>query len=116
MNSDTGSGTQTPAQATDGSVENHGETTEEDLLASYVAWDLDTLLDGSDVDDLMDQSEEMIGQLEGLRGKVADLDSAALAAAMTKLADLQEVQGRVGYYAMLRFSENTADPERGALM
>ena len=35
---------------------------------------------------------------------------------MQTMADLQEVQGRVGYYAMLRFSENTADPERGALM
>ncbi|HTN99273.1 MAG TPA: M3 family oligoendopeptidase, partial [Microthrixaceae bacterium] len=39
-----------------------------------------------------------------------------LADAMTRLAELQELQGRVGYYAMLRFSENTADPERGALM
>ncbi|MGB3411544.1 MAG: M3 family oligoendopeptidase [Microthrixaceae bacterium] len=116
MNSDTGSSTQTPAQVAEGSAESLGGTGSEDLLASNVAWDLDTLLDGSDVDDLMDQSEELIDQIETLRGKVAELDSGALAAAMTKLAELQEIQGRVGYYAMLRFSENTADPERGALM
>ena len=32
------------------------------------------------------------------------------------MADLHEAQGRAGYYAMLRFSEDTSDPERGALM
>ena len=49
-------------------------------------------------------------------GKVAELDGPALAAAMRELAALQELVGRAGSYAMLRFATATADPERGALM
>ncbi len=110
MNSDSGSATQTTDdQTTD-------QNTEADLLASDVAWDLEPLLDGADVDAMMDRSEEIVGQIETLRGKVASLDAAGLADAMRQVAELQEIQGRVGYYAMLRFSENTMDPERGALM
>ena len=54
-------------------------------------------------------------QLANLRGTVAELDASALADAMALSAQLEETQGRAGYYAMLRFSENTQDPERGAL-
>jgi oligoendopeptidase F len=35
---------------------------------------------------------------------------------MTELAALQELVGRAGSYAMLRFATATADPERGALL
>jgi oligoendopeptidase F len=87
-----------------------------DLTAAQVAWDLETLIEGTDVDSLLDRSDELATELESLRGRVAGLDAGELAAAMSTMADLQEVQGRVGYYAMLRFSENTSDPERGALM
>ena len=87
-----------------------------DLTAAEVAWDLETLIDGTDVDALLDRSDELTDQLEALRSRVAELDAGELADAMTTMAELQEVQGRVGYYAMLRFSENTSDPERGALM
>jgi oligoendopeptidase F len=87
-----------------------------DLTAAQVAWDLETLIEGTDVNSLLDRSDELATELESLRGRVAGLDAGELAAAMSTMADLQEVQGRVGYYAMLRFSENTSDPERGALM
>ena len=87
-----------------------------DLTAGDIAWDLDTLIEGSDVDTLLDRSDSLTDELEQLRGRIAELDAGELADAMTKMAELQEVQGRVGYYAMLRFSENTSDPERGALM
>ncbi len=90
--------------------------TDADLTAAEIAWNLETLIEGTDVGTLLDRSDELTDQLESYRGRVADLDAAGLAAAMHTMADLQEVQGRVGYYAMLRFSENTADPERGALM
>jgi len=92
------------------------EPTDADLTAADIAWDLETLIEGTDVDALLDRSDRLTDELEQLRGKVATLDAAGLADAMTKMAELQEVQGRVGYYAMLRFSENTSDPERGALM
>ncbi|MHB1139111.1 MAG: M3 family metallopeptidase, partial [Microthrixaceae bacterium] len=92
------------------------DPTEADLTAADVAWDLDTLIEGTDIDALLDRSDVLTDQLESLRGRIAGLDAGELADAMATMAELQEVQGRVGYYAMLRFSENTADPERGALM
>ena len=92
------------------------DPSEVDLTAGDIAWNLDTLIEGSDVDTLLDRSDALTDELEQLRGRIAELDAGELAGAMTTMAELQEVQGRVGYYAMLRFSENTADPERGALM
>jgi len=108
----------TDTSATDPSTSDPSELdpVEADLTAAQVAWDLDTLIEGTDVDSLLDRSDELATELETLRGRVAGLDAGELASAMSTMADLQEVQGRVGYYAMLRFSENTSDPERGALM
>ena len=87
-----------------------------DLRAADVAWDLGSLVAGTSVDELLDRSEALTEELEGLRGRVAELTAEELAAAMRTMAELQEAQGRAGYYAMLRFSEDTSDPERGALM
>ncbi len=87
-----------------------------DLTAADVAWDLDTLIEGTDLDSLLDQSDQIADQLETYRGRVGSMTQEELVTAMRLMADLQEVQGRAGYYAMLRFSENTSDPERGALM
>ncbi len=89
---------------------------EADLTAASVAWDLEPLLGGEGVDALLDRADRIGAELANLRGTVAELDAAALAAAMHRAAELEEVQGRAGYYAMLRFSEDTQDPERGALM
>ena len=87
-----------------------------DLTAGDIAWDLDTLIEGTDIDTLLDQSDTLTEQLAQYRGRVVRLDATEMAAAMHTMAELQDAQGRAGYYAMLRFSENTADPERGALM
>jgi oligoendopeptidase F len=87
-----------------------------DLRAAHVAWDLEPLIEGTSVDELLDRSEQLTEQLEAYRGRMADITAGDLAEAMHTMADLQEAQGRVGYYAMLRFSEDTSDPERGALM
>ncbi len=106
MSTDTSPSSSTPA----------ADAAAADLTAAAIAWDLETLIEGTDVDALLDRSDELTERLESYRGRVAELDAAQLAEAMQTMADLQEVQGRVGYYAMLRFSENTADPERGALM
>lgn len=91
-------------------------TDDADLTAATVAWDLDPLLEGADVDTLLDRADELGAELANLRGTVSELGASALADAMTLSAQLEEAQGRAGYYAMLRFSENTQDPERGALM
>lgn len=87
-----------------------------DLTAADVAWDLEPLLDGHSVDELLDRAEEVADQLANLRGTIAEMSAGALADAMHLSAELEDLQGRAGYYAMLRFSEDTQDPERGAEM
>lgn len=91
--------------------------TESDLNASDVAWELDTLLpEGKSIDDLLDEANTRADAIGEYRGRVATLDAAGLVKMMTELADIGELVSRAGHYAMLRFSENTADPERGAAM
>ena len=87
-----------------------------DLTAADVAWDLEPLLDGHSVDELLDRAEEVADQLANLRGTIAEMTAGALADAMHLSAELEDLQGRAGYYAMLRFSEDTQDPGRGAEM
>jgi oligoendopeptidase F len=87
-----------------------------------IAWDLDPLLAGAGegaagVEALLDEGQRRAEAFAAEHaGKVAELDGAGLAAAMRELADLQELIGRAGSFAMLRFSTATADPERGALL
>jgi oligoendopeptidase F len=87
-----------------------------------VAWDLEPLLDGAGagadgVEALLDDAQRRAEAFAAAHaGKVAELDGPALAAAMRELAVLQELVGRAGSYAMLRFATATADPERGALL
>ena len=81
-----------------------------------VAWDLDPLLDGRSVDDLLDAADAQAATLAEARGTVAGMDVAALTAFMQGMAALEDTMGRAGSYASLRFSTDTADAERGALM
>jgi oligoendopeptidase F len=87
-----------------------------------IAWDLDPLLNGegagaAGVQALLEQAQQRAAAFAAAySGKVAALDGPGLAGAMHELADLQELIGRAGSYAMLRFATATADPERGALM
>src|SRR5215210_1386878 len=97
-----------------------------------VAWDLKPLLDArpdgsgssngaadgaAGVEALLDDAQRRAEQFaQAYSGKVAQLDGPALAEAMKELAALQELVGRAGSYAALRFSTATADPERGALL
>ncbi len=91
--------------------------TDPDLSAATVAWDLEPLLDGAPSPlELIAQAKELAQGLAGYRGRVGTLEAAELAALMTTVADINELMGRAGNYGMLRFSENTLDPERGALM
>lgn len=91
-------------------------TADPDLTAAGVLWDLDTLLEGADTDELLDRAEVIVDELAASRGTIGDLDTAQLAALMARSAELEELLGRIGNYVMLRFSEDTADPERGAAM
>ena len=84
------------------------------------AWDLDPLVDGAGAagaDRLLDDAQSRAQTFaEQHSGRVAELGPAGLVAAMHELAVIEELVGRAGTYAGLRFSENTADPEHGALL
>jgi oligoendopeptidase F len=89
-----------------------------------VAWDLSHLLDGAadadppaTVDAMLAESQRRADAFaEAHAGTLGEIDGPALVAAMRELAELQEVLGRAASYVMLSFSENTADPARGALL
>ncbi len=91
-------------------------TPDPDTTAADVAWDLEPLLDGATVEQLLDRADELAASLANLQGTVAELSSEALARAMGHFAELAELQGRVGNYVMLRLTEDVQDPERGAAL
>jgi oligoendopeptidase F len=85
-----------------------------------VAWDLAPLVDGDEEAGalrLLDEAEERARAFADTHaGRVADLDAAGLREAMLELGAIEELAGRAGTYAMLRFAVDTADPEIGALL
>jgi oligoendopeptidase F len=89
-----------------------------ELLATE--WDLEPLVDGQGIEGVERLLEEATTRAtafsERYAGKVAGLDGPGLEAAMTELGEIEELVGRAGSYASLRFSTDTADPERGALL
>lgn len=88
-----------------------------DLLASDVAWDLDPLLDGADGPlELLDRADRLAADLRAHRGRVASLDSDGLVELMTTLAELSSLVSRAGHFTSLRFSEDTSDPAVAAAM
>lgn len=81
-----------------------------------VLWDLEPLLAGGDVEVLLGQAEGLASAAQAMRGRIAELDAAGLAELMHSMAKLQDVLGRAGSYASLRYAADTADPANGALM
>jgi oligoendopeptidase F len=89
-----------------------------ELLAS--GWNLDPIVDGegsAGVERLLDQALERSAKFaETYTGKLATLDGGGLREAMLALAAILQLVDRAGSYAMLRFTTDTADPARGALL
>jgi oligoendopeptidase F len=83
-------------------------------------WDLAPLVDGQDdagVDTLLDEAATRAASFaQAYAGKVAQLDAPALREAMHELEAINELVGKAGSYASLKFSTDTADPARGALL
>ncbi|MDE0803048.1 MAG: M3 family oligoendopeptidase [Acidimicrobiales bacterium] len=85
--------------------------------AEDVAWDLESLLDGTDVDTLIDRAlADARALTTDAKGTVGDLGATEFAAVLERLAGIHESAHRAGNYAQLRFSTDTGDAERGALM
>ena len=78
------------------------------------AWDLSPLVDGDEESGVQRQLDEAVRRAdafaEGHAGHVAELDAAGLATAMHELAEINELIGKAGSFASLRFSTDTADP------
>jgi len=94
-------------------------TTDSDLSAADVEWDLEPLVDGKDepgVDELLDEADRVAVSVAERRGAIAGLDAGALAALMHQVGDIAELVGRAASYAGLRFAVDTTDPTRGALL
>jgi oligoendopeptidase F len=94
-------------------------TTDSDLTAADVAWDLEPLVEGrgeAGVDELLDEADRVAGSVAERRGTIAQLDAAGLASVMRELASIAELVGRAASYASLRFAADTTDPARGALL
>ena len=89
-----------------------------ELLATE--WDLDPLVDGEGSGGAARMLDDAVARAsvfnQRYAGKVAELDGEGLQGAMEELAAIEELVGRAGSYASLRFSTDTADPERGALL
>ena len=85
-----------------------------------VAWDLETLVHGEGPDGvlrLLDEAQTLADAFaRAYQGKVAEINGAGLAAAIGELVELTDLVGRAGSYASLKFAEDTAKPEHGALL
>jgi oligoendopeptidase F len=92
--------------------------TDPELLET--AWDLDPLVEGegeAGVDRQLDEAVTVASEFaDRYAGKVGELDIMGLAQAMHELERIHELIGRAASYASLRFSTDTADPTRGALL
>jgi oligoendopeptidase F len=84
------------------------------------AWDLSELVDGDEENGVARQLDQALEQASAFAaahaGKLAQLDAAGLAAAMQELAEINELVGKAGSFASLRFATDTADSTRGALL
>jgi oligoendopeptidase F len=88
--------------------------------AEDVRWDLTDLYAGVDDPALRADVDGALAAAEAFaarhRGRVGELDAAALAAALTELEGLVQPLQRAGAYASLRFAVDTADQRLGALV
>jgi oligoendopeptidase F len=93
--------------------------TESDRTAADVAWDLEPLVDGrgaEGVDALFDDAEARAHALASYRGRIGELEVDELVELMRELETINDLGGRAGSYAGLKFAVDTADPAAGALM
>jgi oligoendopeptidase F len=84
------------------------------------AWDLEPLVDGDGQEGVEPRLAEALTQArsfaERYAGRAGELNGATLEQAMHELAAIQELVGRSGTYAALRFAVDTAEPANGALL
>jgi oligoendopeptidase F len=84
------------------------------------AWDLSPLVNGDEASGVERQLDEALTRSDAFaadyEGRLAELDPAGLAEAMHELAAINELVGKAGSFASLRFATDSDDPTRGALL
>src|SRR4051812_11372736 len=92
----------------------------EDPELLETAWDLDPLVEARGDDGAVAALDDAERRAEAFAsryaGRVAELGGAELVAAMRELEAIEELAGKAGTFAGLRFSTDTSDPSRGALL
>ena len=88
--------------------------------AEDVVWDLSVFYSGADDPAIQQDIEALEAKAEQFaqeyRGRVAALDAEEMREALETLEGIYDQQGRIGGFASLLFSTDTADPQRGALV
>jgi oligoendopeptidase F len=91
-----------------------------DTTLEAASWDLEPLVGGRGAEGVVELLTEARDRAEAFaqrhRSTVGELGADGLADAMHELAAIHDLDGRAGSYAVLSFSLDTTDPERGALM
>jgi oligoendopeptidase F len=91
-----------------------------DAELAETTWDLEPLVDGRGEEGVLAGIEEAVRRAAAVReryaGRLAELDSKAFAELMEELGAIRETAGRAASYAALRFSADTSDQSRGALL
>jgi len=91
-----------------------------DTTLEAASWDLEPLVGGRGAEGVVELLTEARDRAEAFaqrhRGTLGELGADGLADAMHELAAIHDLDGRAGSYAVLSFSLDTTDPERGALM
>jgi oligoendopeptidase F len=95
-------------------------STPSDPELEVTEWDLSPLVEGQGEEGVKRRLSEALERARAFAsehaGKVSELDAPGLRVAMEDLAAIQELVGRAGTYAMLRFAGDTANPANGALL
>lgn len=88
--------------------------------AEEIHWNLDDLYAGDQaaaVESDLRRSDELARAFaEDVRGKLASLDAAGMVAALRRMEEIHDIQGRAASFAFLNFATDMADPVRGALL
>jgi oligoendopeptidase F len=91
-----------------------------DPALEAATWNLEPLVDSggaAGVEALLGEARDRaVAFAERHRGHIAELGPDELAEAMHELGAIHDLTGRAGSYAMLSFTLDTTDPERGALI
>jgi oligoendopeptidase F len=84
------------------------------------AWDLAPLVEGEGREGVQSRMQAALARARAFAeqhaGRLDELDSEGLREAMAELGEIYDLVGRAGYFAMLSFSTDTADPANGALL